>query len=149
MHGQRIFVSDHNHEVSELFAEILSGEGYRVWLDTPTELSVHRIRAALPDLLLIELLPNQPVPTLNLVEQLRTHPATVNLPILVSSTDYFLLKRLARPLSVLGCQLLMKPFTLETLLEVVRAALDPSGVPQTDRASQVLWPELPRCAHFY
>ena len=149
MHGQRIFVSDHNHEVSELFAEILSGEGYRVWLDTPTELSVQRIRAALPDLLLIELLPNQPVPTLNLVEQLRTHPATVNLPVLVSSTDYFLLKRLAQPLGTLGCQLLMKPFTLETLLEVVRAALDPRSVPQAGRAPQVLWPEFPRYAHFY
>ncbi|MEI6180048.1 MAG: hypothetical protein WCP31_04800 [Chloroflexales bacterium] len=149
MHGQRIFVSDHNHEVSELFAEILSNEGYRVWLDAPAELNVHRICAALPDLALIELLPNQPVPTLNLVEQLRAHPATFNLPVLVSSTDYFLLKRLAQPLSALGCQLLMKPFTLETLLGVVRAALDPSGAPQADRAPHVFWPEFPRYAHFY
>ena len=149
MHGQRIFVSDHNHEVSELFAEILTGEGYRVWLDTPTDLSAHRICAALPDLALIELLPNQPVPTLNLVEQLRTHPATVNLPVLVSSTDYFLVKRLAQPLGTLGCQLLMKPFTLETLLEVVRAALNPSGVLQANCTPQVLWPELPRYARFY
>jgi DNA-binding response OmpR family regulator len=123
MQRQHILLTDHSHEVGMLVAEILTTEGYCVRFAAPSECSAMHIREARPDLALIELMPNAPHPTLALLEQLRAHPATATLPVLVTSTDYSLLKSLATTLSNLGCMTLRKPFALDTLLEVVDSAL--------------------------
>ncbi len=123
MRGHRILLTDHNHEVGVLVAEILSAEGYRVRFAAPSECSARHIREAHPDLALIELMPNAPDPTLALLEQLRVHPATATLPVLVTSTDYGLLRSLETTLHALGCLTIRKPFALDTLLEVVESAI--------------------------
>jgi hypothetical protein len=71
-----------------------------------------------------------------LLEQLRRHPATNALPIIVNSTDQQLLNQFSETLHQLGCTTLAKPFGLDELLEKIGACMSggrSAAPPESDR----------------
>lgn len=132
MHRANIVVVESDASVRHLFDEVLHDEGYSVELLEPGRLSAGRLAAAAPDLLLLEVTPTNRAQVLALVAQLRRRPDTARLPVLVSTTDKGLLAPRAADLKRLGCDVLLKPFGLDGLLEAVCTSL---GAPQRSCAA--------------
>jgi CheY-like chemotaxis protein len=80
-----------------------------------------RLRDRLDDLLDFE----QPGTGWRLLDKLRLHPATARIPIIICSTDPWLLREKEGLLRTLHCDTLEKPFDLEMLLAKISAAVGP------------------------
>src|SRR5437867_2235731 len=103
-----ILVSDHYPTTCAFMAEALASEGYRVVCRPDLDVTVEDIRAARPDLVILELRRVDQDQTLLLLDQIRRLEATRATPMLVTSTDPRLLHELARPLQYLDCVTLAK-----------------------------------------
>lgn len=123
-----IAVSESDLAVRLLFDELLRDAGYGVELLDPQALSAGHLAAAAPDLALLEITPASTAVVLGCVRQLRHHPDTAGLPVLLSTTDSTFAARRAGELERLGCQVLLKPFDLDQLTRRLRGQLDDSGV---------------------
>lgn len=122
-----IVVVESDPSVRHLFDEVLQDEGYRVQLLEPPALCSGRLAAAAPDLVLVEITPLTSGAVLACVGQLRRRPEMAQTPVVVSTTDYRLIGRRAADLRRLGCGVLLKPFALDTFLEVVSMSLARAG----------------------
>lgn len=114
-----VLVVEGDPSVRTLFAEVLRSEGYDVELLEPSSVSVSRIAATSPDLLLLELMPGNAAQTLALIADMQRDQATAPLPVLVSTTNPLLVERHGAALRRLGCGTLLKPFDLDCLLATV------------------------------
>lgn len=114
-----ILVFEADPAIRTLFDEVLRNEGYRVALLEPGDVSAPTIADVRPDLLMLDLAPGSVVQTLALIAEVQRGPATLTLPILVSTTDPLLFEQHGTALRWLGCSTLLKPFDLERLLATV------------------------------
>ena len=123
MLSKRVMIVDDYDPTIELLAEVLESEGYTPICHTEECLSVTCITDARADLLILELGLGEPNGMLQLLHDLRQHPSTWALPVIVNSTDDQLLAELADELSDLSCAAVSKPFDLEVLLRLVGTCL--------------------------
>jgi DNA-binding response OmpR family regulator len=109
----------------EMIKDLLTTEGYR---------SVHcivgggthgAIRELEPALILLDINLAQPGTGWRLLDMLRLHPTTARIPIIICSTDPWLLREKEGLLRALHCDSLEKPFDLEILLAKISAAVGP------------------------
>jgi CheY-like chemotaxis protein len=103
-------------------ADILRDEGYIADCYT-WEQSAEQLQAKQPALIIADLLPLDYQATLRLIEELRQHPATRAIPVIVTTTTARLPHEVALALSRLGCTSLVKPFDIDTFLSQVGQAL--------------------------
>lgn len=117
-----VLVADNDQAVRNLFAEVLAEAGYAVWMAAGAQLSMASIEAVRPDVVLVELLPTMPERALLLVKQLRADPTTAHLPVLLTSTNEQQFKRLAASVDQLNCLTLLKPCSIDQLIDLVAQA---------------------------
>jgi DNA-binding response OmpR family regulator len=125
MAEQTIVIANHDPTYLEMIKDILANEGYRsvhciVGVGTHAE-----IRQLAPALVLLDISLDQPGQGWQLLDMLRLHPATARIPIIICSTDPWLLREKEGLLRTLHCETLEKPFDLEMLLAKISAAIGP------------------------
>ena len=125
MSDQTIVLTNDDPTYLEMIKDLLTTEGYQ---------SVHcivgsgthdAIRQLEPDLILLDINLEQPGLGWHLLEMLQLHPATAPIPIIICSTDPWLLREKEAMLRTLHCDTLEKPFDLEMLLAKISAAVGP------------------------
>ena len=125
MAEQTIVIANDDLTYLELIKDMLTNEGYQsvhCIVGTGTHDAIRRLE---PALVLLDINFEQPGPGWHLLDMLRLHPATALIPIIICSTDPWLLQEKDGLLRTLHCDSLEKPFDLEMLLAKIRAAVGP------------------------
>lgn len=131
-----IVVIDNYDPMLDLVDEVLTSEGYAVQCYPERIENAACIEHVRPDLVIMDLQRANSDDVILLLGQLRRHPSTRAVPMIVVSTDGGLLRDLAAPLSQLGCGALEKPFDLEDFLDQVKRMLGASPQRQRVKALQ-------------
>jgi CheY-like chemotaxis protein len=125
----RIVVIDDDATFVELMEELLAlGEGYDVLSSTHWPNSVEFIRAARPDLIILDLMMGRAQHGRAVLELLRDDPLTAAVPVILCSAAAPTLLDQARRLRAKGAvETLAKPFELDDLLDTIERLLATSG----------------------
>jgi CheY-like chemotaxis protein len=119
VHQHIILLTDRDIDVSVMMEEVLLGEGYAVRRCSGAPDTIDVVEAALPDMVIVDLLRGGAGETIAFLERLRLCPVTRDVAALATSTDARLLRDLSEPLRELGCDTLIKPFELDDFLALV------------------------------
>lgn len=118
-----IAVVNDDTEFLRLMRLLLTQHGYQVTLHPTTDAAYRALRAAPPDLVILDIRMETPGAGWQLLELLRLDPATTALPVLVCSADVVFLQAKEDRLRAEGYAVLEKPFGLAVLLERIAALL--------------------------
>jgi CheY-like chemotaxis protein len=122
---QTIVIADDDPTYLEMIKDLLTGEGYRSVQCVVGTGTLDAIRELEPALILLDVNLEQTGVGWRLLDTLRLHPATARIPIIICSTDPWLLREKGGLLRALHCDTLEKPFDLEMLLAKISAAVGP------------------------
>lgn len=109
----------YRHLVGQLLAE----EGYRIVESTSGTQAYSIVREARPALVVLDIRVGSLEGAWLTLELLRLDPATARIPVILCSATTLLARDSAARLRQLGCTMIEKPFLLDELLTLVRAAL--------------------------
>jgi DNA-binding response OmpR family regulator len=131
-----IVVFEDDYALVDLLREVLADAGYRVVTDTSVAHALPLVLRERPALIILDFwIGGQPA-GLHVLQQLRDRPKTASIPVLLCSADRDALYDYAQDWRALGCDILLKPFTLDTLLERVQQVMprhvSPPSLPRGD-----------------
>ena len=109
----------------ELMEALLSDEGYRTTLMKVSGEAFKRVKTSQPDLVIIDIWMQRADNGWEVLNLIRLDPTTAQIPVIVSSTDFRDLEAKAELLRSLNCEVLPKPFNLQSLLDKVNEAIGP------------------------
>lgn len=112
--GQLVIVDD-DPVYLEMIAEALSDGGYDVTTSVSGSQSLETIACLRPRLVMLDVHLFQQHSGWSLLKRLRENAQTANIPVLICSTDPWLLVENASWLQSQGCETLEKPFGLDEL----------------------------------
>ncbi len=117
-----------------MFRELLEEEGYRVTTPPYLDKDLGRIEAAEPDLILLDYMWAGDDAGWALLQMLKLHPATSQIPILLCTGAIKQVEGLKTRLHDMQVRVIYKPFNIEELTREVAAALDAAS-PEPDHAA--------------
>ncbi len=115
-----IAVANDDTDFLALMGELLRDEGYRVSIHRVAKNAYDELKAALPDLVVLDIHMETPEAGWTL---LTLEPTLSRIPVVVCSADVVALRAKTENLRAHGCDILEKPFDLDDLLEKVRLGL--------------------------
>ncbi|PLS83306.1 MAG: hypothetical protein CYG59_01760 [Chloroflexi bacterium] len=120
-----IAVVDDDQVMLETTGAVLSEEGYEVvsWAEGKTAYDF--IRQHIPALAIVDLRMEHPQAGWITIHMLRLDPRTASIPVLVCTGDADFVRANVRVLRENGCDVLLKPFSVDVLLSKVTALLQP------------------------
>ncbi len=117
-------------EIQQLFADILTPEGYTVTLHTFSDQDVNTVRNNKPTLVVADCAPIGGEKTgWQLVQKLRMSKDTADIPIVICSTSLDLIREIEGRLTEKGVVAVPKPFTPDELLRAVEQMIGKAGAP--------------------
>jgi CheY-like chemotaxis protein len=122
-----IAVINNDTEFLELMQDLLSVEGYKTFICKEGDKAYAMVKELQPSLVVLDIRMDQPETGWVVLELLRLDPQTTMIPVIVCSADTPFLREKAASLQALRCDILEKPFDLETLLDKVATALGQEG----------------------
>jgi DNA-binding response OmpR family regulator len=125
MANQTIVIANDDPAYLEMIKELLTTEGYRSVHCIVGMGTLDAVRQLAPALILLDINLAQPGSGWHLLDMLRLHPATARIPIIICSTDPWLIREKHAMLRTLHCDTLEKPFDLEMLLVKISTAIGP------------------------
>lgn len=124
----RIVVIDDARDFTDMVAEILHEGGHDVEVCNVSDEALSCVIREHPDLVLLDIRFGDNQDTgWDVLDQLRAHPLTTGIPVIVSSAAQDSLRSREAWLRTRDIPILPKPFDLDELLDLVTATLDPSG----------------------
>jgi CheY-like chemotaxis protein len=123
----RIAVINNDTAFLNLMRELLTDEGYETYAFVQGADDYPAVRDLAPAAIILDIRLEHPEGGWDLLELLRLDPATAKTPIIVCSADVRALQERAVYLQTQRCQVLPKPFDLDTLLDLLRQALGPTA----------------------
>ena len=124
MGAPTILIVEADPSIRELFVDLLQLEFYEVRFSDNFPSILDDATKTRPNLLILELLPETLSHGLDVIEELRQRIDTASLPIIVSATNIHLLEQQSDLLRSFGCGVLIKPFEIDYLINVVRQQLN-------------------------
>jgi CheY-like chemotaxis protein len=126
---ETILIVDDDEGVRQIFARMLTLEGYRVRTAMSAKRGLLEVAQSQPDAILLDL--RMPlVDGLDFLRRLRSSPRDRETPVAIVTGDYFLDESVSAELRALGASLTFKPLWLEDLLGLTRTLLrDPLSRP--------------------
>ena len=114
-----IVVVNDSPEILELMKELLEDEGYRAILCDQGPGAYRLIKETMPSLVILDLLMTDR-PRWHVLDAVKLDPETAPIPVLICSAAVREIHEAEGRLRAHGCDLLLKPFDLNELLEKVR-----------------------------
>ncbi len=109
-----------DEDLCEFLTDLLTSEGVAVTICAQTDEAIEKIRAAKPDVVLLDLqTPQDHEAGLVVLDQLRAEPETVTIPVILITADHDALRRHAARIKELGATPLPKPFEPDRLLHLI------------------------------
>jgi CheY-like chemotaxis protein len=124
MEKTRIFIADDDSIFLGLMKELLDDDGYTATILHIKSEAFEEIKAAQPDLVILDIVMHQPYGGWKLLDMLTLDPQTTAIPVIVCSADSRSLHERADNLRAMGCLAIEKPFDLEVMLSTVYEALN-------------------------
>ena len=119
---KHILAGDDSPVILQLFQEILEGEGYRVSVSAEA-LSLDQVKLLAPDLVILDhMIDDGEGSGWNLLRNLRRDPETADLPVVVCTGATHRVRENAELLDQLGVGVVLKPFDIDRLVEVVNGS---------------------------
>ncbi len=119
---KHILAGDDSPVILDLFREILEAEGYRVSVSAEA-LDLDCVKRVAPDLVILDHMIDDGVGSgWHLLRELRRDPETVDLPIVVCTGATHRVRENADLLDRFGVGLVLKPFDIDRLVEVVNGS---------------------------
>ena len=120
---QHVLIYDDDPTMVDVYASLLAEPGYRLTIRRGVPLDADAMSALAPDLIVLGLLAEYADAGTGFIAQLRAHPDTHHLPIVVCSGDTERLRCLATRLLAWDCTVVTRPFKGEDFLAAVRSGL--------------------------
>jgi DNA-binding response OmpR family regulator len=130
-HTPHIAVYNDSHEILNLFEDLLASEGYRVSTAFMHTVDLDQTQRLGPDLIILDYVLAGGGDRWDLLEALRTDPATRNIPVLLCSGASLLVAQREQDLQALGVAVIPKPFDIEELLAAVAGLIIDRGSRQS------------------
>ncbi len=141
--SSRIMVMDDSPEILDLLQDLLTEEGYAVAPCSVPVVDPTVVTQARPDLIILDLLFAGQALGWPLLQQLEQHPAMARVPVIVCTAAAHEVARHMAELEARNIPVVAKPFDVDELLAMVRAALEhgaggrkATAVPATDTWSR-------------
>lgn len=112
-----------------LMNRLLSEEGYKTSVWTQREGAYEFIKQEQPDLVILDIVMEEPEAGWTVLELLRLDPSTAEIPVIVCSADHQTLVQKEELLSRLRSDVLEKPFDLQTMIDMVQRVIGPPSPP--------------------
>lgn len=109
-------------DLQDLFVDLLEEEGYRVTTMASEACDVEAVIALQPHLLILDYLFEDGDGTLPLLEDLRAHPLTAHIPVVICTGAVNHLDSLRERLSGERVTILPKPFNIDQLIHIVASS---------------------------
>lgn len=127
-----VHVVNDTPEILDVFRMVLEDEGYRATTDRfTTELApkVAHIRELQPDLLVLDLIVNGEAAGWQLMQLLKMDRTTRGIPIIVCTAAVRTVDELHSHLDAMGIKVILKPFDVDHLIDVIKCVIDDSELP--------------------
>jgi DNA-binding response OmpR family regulator len=128
----RIAVINNDTAFLRLMGEVLTEGDYDAYCFKRGTGDYTAVRDLVPDAIILDIRLEHPEAGWNLLELFRLDPATAKTPIIVCSADVRALQEWGVYLQSQRCQVLPKPFDIETLLDLVTHVLGPRTAHASD-----------------
>ena len=137
---RHILVINDSPDILNLFADLLTDEGYRVTTDTfMAEMSIlyEHVRTIQPDLIILDMIIGREALGWQLAQLLKMSPQTSRIPLILCTGAVKQVEELATHLNNMAIGVVIKPFEIDRLLEVI----DRTWEKVADPASLALMPD--------
>lgn len=124
--AQCILAIDDDAAILELYKLLLPGEGYEVLVSLRPLEDMQEIERLAPSLAIIDLRFGGQPHGLSFIEKLRTHPPTMDLPIILTTAALAEVKVHEKRLQQVAITILPKPFDIDELLALIQKSVYPS-----------------------
>jgi CheY-like chemotaxis protein len=126
---KHVLVVNDTPEILDLFQLLLSDEGFRVTLDrfTVEMAEMHsRVKTMKPDIIVLDYLIGREDSGWQFLQLLKMDRETRDIPIVICTAAAQQVQQIRSHLDEMGIEVVLKPFDIDHLLEVIRNALDMS-----------------------
>jgi DNA-binding response OmpR family regulator len=120
----RVMVVNDSKEILNLFQEILTDEGYEVFLDSFGVDDLPEIERIKPDLLILDYVVGRERSGWQLLQKLKMRRSTANIPVVICTTALRLAQDMEGFLTAKGVSVVLKPFDIDDLLVGIKKALE-------------------------
>lgn len=121
--AKKILVINDTQEILQLFAEILTGEGYEVELHSYSTRDMDTVRQAAPDLIISDHPPTDEKQAWQFLQKLKMTPETAKIPVVLCTTNSKIVIEGEGHLAAKGVVIVLKPFDIEDLLDAVETQI--------------------------
>ncbi len=128
-----IAVIDDDRVMLDMIGTVLMDDGYTVLRWSEGKTAYERIREHRPNLVILDLRMEHPQAGWIIIHMLRLDAQTVDLPVIVCSADSEYMRTHQELLRQKGCDVLLKPFEVDTLLAKVAGLLNVSRDSQSSQ----------------
>jgi DNA-binding response OmpR family regulator len=133
--GERILVINDTQEILELFRDILGDEGYEVILYSYAIQDLNEIERIQPDLIILDYIFGEERTGWQMLQKLKMRRSTASIPVVVCTAAVREARETEGFLTSKGVTLVLKPFDIDDLLQMVRKSLESRQTPaQATRA---------------
>jgi CheY-like chemotaxis protein len=126
---KHVLVVNDTPEILDLFQILLSEEGYKVTLDRFTvEMAemLSKVKTTKPDLIVLDYLIGREESGWQFLQILKMDRATRDIPIVICTAAVQQVQQIHAHLDEMGIEVLLKPFDIDHLLEVIKNTFDKS-----------------------
>ena len=128
-HRQHILAINNDPAILALFRDLLEEAGYQVSLQNCSDRELAKIRALKPDLIVLDYMWATEDDSWSLLQMLRMDPATAVIPIVLCTGAVREVAALQSHLMDMGISVVIKPFNIDHLVDVIRERLAPQVPP--------------------
>ncbi|WP_029214833.1 response regulator [Kallotenue papyrolyticum] len=119
----RILVVNDTQEILDLFREILTDEGYDVFLYSYGIQDLSEVERIQPDLIILDLLIGGETVGWQMLQKLKMRRSTASIPVIVCTAAVKVAREMEGYMRAKQVGLVFKPFDIDDLLQAVRQAL--------------------------
>ena len=130
-HQAHVLAINNDQAVLALFRDLLEDEGYRVTTQTYVDRDLDGIKAAKPDLIVLDYMWATEDASWSLLQMLRMDRETAAIPIVLCTAAVREVEALRGHLEEMGIWVVLKPFNIDRLVAVIAEALVETGAPIT------------------
>ena len=127
-HRPHVLAINNDQAVLALYRDLLEDEGYRVSTQTYVDHDLAKIAAVKPDLIVVDYMWADEDASWTLLQLLRMDPGTAGIPVVLCTGAVREVEALQAHLAEMGVRVVLKPFNIDRLVEVVAEALAGTGV---------------------
>ncbi len=124
--AKKILVINDTQEILQLFAEILTGEGYEVQLHSYSTRDIEVVKRAAPELIISDHPPTDEKQAWQFLQKLKMTRETANIPVVLCTTNSRIIMEGEGHLAAKGVIVVLKPFDIEDLLDAVATQIGKS-----------------------